>query len=88
MNKPKVCVFGVIYNEKYLLPYIRSDKYITGFSNTAIRTDKFYYVNFPEDIKVVDKYFFAPLKNLKIAFTNNTVTYYRRYNNTPFNGGW
>jgi glycosyltransferase involved in cell wall biosynthesis len=63
--------------------FIRN-KNIFGLSNTAIKVksldDK---INIPSEIQVVDWYLFSflLLKNKKAKFTNETISFYRQYNN-------
>lgn len=57
------------------------DKNIFGFSNTALKVSAFSKVSFPEDLKVVDWYFFTQLLNegLKAQFLDESLTEYRQH---------
>ena len=57
------------------------DKNIFGFSNSALKISAFSKVSFPEDLKVVDWYFFTQLLNegLKAQFLDESLTEYRQH---------
>lgn len=60
------------------------DKNIFGLSNTAIKVKSLEnMINIPYEIQVVDWYLFSflLLKNKKAKFTNETISFYRQYNN-------
>lgn len=59
------------------------DKNIFGLTNTAIKLESIFKVVFDDKIIAVDWYFFKILlkQGLKAVFTNETVTYYRQYEN-------
>lgn len=57
------------------------DKNIFGFSNTALRVSKIHKVIFPEDIRIVDWYYFTILLNegLNAKFIPEALTDYRQH---------
>lgn len=82
-----------IYETKYIsnriennsiidLEFIK-DKNIFGLSNTAILLNDIDTLVIPNDLIAVDWYIFTLLllDNKKAIFTNETVSYYRQYNN-------
>lgn len=82
-----------IYEEKYLSHRLKNlevvnfefikDKNIFGMTNTAIKLKNITKVSFDEKIIAVDWYFFKTLlgQGLKAIFTNETVSFYRQYDN-------
>lgn len=54
---------------------------ICGFSNTAINIKSIPKFSFPDNLKIVDWYFFSILLNqgLSIGFINQSLTYYRQH---------
>ncbi|NVJ54173.1 MAG: glycosyltransferase family 2 protein [Campylobacteraceae bacterium] len=80
-----------VYEEKYLSNRLKNlqlvdfkfirDKNIFGLSNTAIKLNNLEKVIIPEDLIAVDWYFFTLLLDAlkKAIFTNETVSYYRQY---------
>lgn len=80
-----------IYEEKYLSHRLKDldvvdfefikDKNIFGLSNTGIKLKNISKVTIPDDLIAVDWYIFSILllKNKKAIFTNETVSYYRQY---------
>lgn len=82
-----------IYEEKYIshrvnnlspidLEFIK-DKNIFGMTNTALKLKNIKKVNFEDTIVAVDWYFFQNMltQGLKALFTNETISYYRQYEN-------
>ena len=58
------------------------DKNICGLSNTAINVDILGKIEIPSDIVAVDWYLYKKLlKKYKAIFTNETITFYRQYEN-------
>lgn len=57
------------------------DKNIFGFSNTALRVSKIHKVTFPEDLRIVDWYYFTNLLNegLNAKFIPEALTEYRQH---------
>ncbi|WP_237055925.1 glycosyltransferase [Microbulbifer sediminum] len=56
------------------------EKNYFGLSNTSVNLKKLFPVNFPEELKIVDWYFYSILlhKGLTAQFTNSTKTLYRQ----------
>lgn len=54
---------------------------ICGFSNTAINIKTIPEFSFPNNLKIVDWYFFSTLinKGMSIGFINQSLTYYRQH---------
>lgn len=82
-----------IYEEKYIshrvnnlspiyLEFIK-DKNIFGMTNTALKLKNIKKVNFEDTIVAVDWYLFQNMltQGLKALFTNETISYYRQYEN-------
>lgn len=81
-----------IYEEKYISNRIKNDsiidfefiknKNIFGLSNTAILLKDMKNIIIPDDLIAVDWYIFTLflLDNKKAIFTNETVSFYRQYN--------
>lgn len=59
------------------------DKNLCGFSNTALNIKKIYPIVLPEEIKIVDWYFFTNLliRGFSIGFEQQALTYYRQHDN-------
>ena len=59
------------------------DKNIFGMSNSAIKLQNIKKICFKKDLVAVDWYFFRKIlkQGLKALFTNETVTFYRQYEN-------
>lgn len=82
-----------VYEEKYISNRLENlcevdfefikDKNIFGMTNTAIKLENIYKVKFDDKIVAVDWYFFKTLlrQGLKAIFTNETVSFYRQYEN-------
>lgn len=82
-----------VYEEKYISNRLENlcevdfefikDKNIFGMTNTAIKLENIYKVTFDDKIVAVDWYFFKTLlrQGLKAIFTNETVSFYRQYEN-------
>ena len=82
-----------VYEEKYLSHRLKNldvvdfeflkDKNIFGMTNTAIKLENISKVTFDDKIVAVDWYFFKTLlgQGLKAIFTNETVSFYRQYEN-------
>ena len=82
-----------VYEEKYLSHRLKNldvvdfeflkDKNIFGMTNTAIKLENISKVTFDDKIVAVDWYFFRTLlgQGLKAIFTNETVSFYRQYEN-------
>lgn len=62
------------------LEFIR-EKNILGFSNTSIKVNSLCDMNFPENLKIVDWYFYTILleKKLKVRYIPQALTYYRQH---------
>lgn len=82
-----------IYEEKYIshrvnnlstidLEFIK-DKNIFGMTNTGLKLKNIKKVNFKDTIIAVDWYLFQNMltQGLKALFTNETISYYRQYEN-------
>ena len=82
-----------IYEKKYLskrlnnldvinFQYIK-DKNIFGLTNTALKLKNIKKVVFEDEIVAVDWYFFQKIlkQGFKAIFTNETISYYRQYEN-------
>ena len=82
-----------VYEEKYLSHRLKNldlvdfefitNKNIFGLSNTAIKLENISKVTFGNEILAVDWHFFKTLlkQGLKAIFTNETVSFYRQYEN-------
>jgi hypothetical protein len=80
-----------VYNQKYLSNRVKNhqiikfefikNKNIFGFSNSAMRIFKQKKILIPNDLVAVDWYIFSRflLKGLKAVFTNETISFYRQY---------
>jgi hypothetical protein len=80
-----------LYNQKYLSNRVKNhqiikfefikNKNIFGFSNSAMRIFKQKKIFIPNDLVAVDWYIFSRflLKGLKAVFTNETISFYRQY---------
>jgi glycosyltransferase involved in cell wall biosynthesis len=80
-----------IYEEKYIPNRVENlcevgfefikDKNIFGLSNTGIKLNNINKIVIPDDLVAVDWYIFSTLllESKKAIFTNDTVSYYRQY---------
>lgn len=84
---------GGVYEKKYFSHRLKNlevinfefikDKNIFGMTNTAIKLKNIEKVSFDDNLVAVDWLFFQTLlsQGLKALFTNETISYYRQYEN-------
>lgn len=94
VNSEKELIVSDYFKNSHMIPNcinleFLEDKNICGFSNTAMKTDIIYPVEFPQDVRIVDWYFFTKLllEKHSIGFVPEALTYYRQHENNEIGIG-